>query len=114
MSFVRLFGRKALILQSLPLPLIEKLVLFGSIAKRKESPRSDIDLFVLVKGEAEKTIAEPALEALNILCLNKFGNPLSPYLRTFAEMAALDQPKLEKEIRLGIALHPPDSTQVNP
>jgi len=70
----------------------------------KREPRSDIDLFVLVKGEAEKTIVERALEALNILCLKKFGNPLSPYLRTFAEMAALDQPKFEKEIRLGIVL----------
>ena len=95
---------KTTIRQSLPLPSIEKLVLFGSIAKQKESPRSDIDLFVLVKGEAEKTIVERALEALNILCLKKFGNPLSPYLRTFAEMAALDQPKFEKEIRLGIVL----------
>jgi len=105
---------KTTLRQSLPLPAIEKLVLFGSIAKQKESPGSDIDLLVLVKGEAEKMIVEPALEALNILCLKKFGNPLSPYLRTLAEMAASDQLKLNKEIRLGIVLHPPDPMQVNP
>jgi len=99
---------KAAIRQGLPLSEIEKLILFGSVAKRKERPGSDIDLFVLVKGEAEKKIVEQALERLSILCLEKFGHPLSPYLRTRAEITARGQLKLDKEIDSGIVLHPLD------
>lgn len=99
---------KATILKSLPLAEVEKIVLFGSVAKRKERPDSDIDLFVLVKGEAEKTIVEQALELLGILCLEKFGHPLSPYLRTRGEIKARRQLKLDAEIGSGIVLHPLD------
>jgi len=97
---------KAAIRQGLPLSVIERIVLFGSVAKRKASPGSDIDLLVLVKGEEEKAIVAPALEALNIICLEKFGRPLSPYLRTLAEVAARGKLKLDEEIKLGIVLHP--------
>lgn len=99
---------KSIILESLPLPEIEKIVLFGSVAKRKERPGSDIDLFVLVKGEAEKAIVEQALDRLVISCLEKFGHPLSPYLRTGAEIAARKPLKLDQDIGAGIVLHPFD------
>ncbi len=99
---------KAIILESLPLPEIEKMVLFGSVANRKERPGSDIDLFVLVKGETEKAIVEQALDRLVISCLEKFGHPLSPYLRTRAEIAARKPLKLDLDIGAGIVLHPLD------
>lgn len=99
---------KAIIRKSLPLPEIEKMVLFGSVAKRKERPGSDIDLFVLVKGETEKAIVEHALDRLVISCLEKFGHPLSPYLRTRAEIAARKPLKLDQDIGAGIVLHPAD------
>lgn len=99
---------KAIILESLPLPEIEKMVLFGSVANRKERPGSDIDLFVLVKGETEKAIVEQALDRLVISCLEKFGHPLSPYLRTRAEIAARRPLKLDLDIGAGIVLHPLD------
>lgn len=97
---------KAIILESLPLPEIEKMVLFGSVANRKERPGSDIDLFVLVKGETEKAIVEQALDRLVISCLEKFGHPLSPYLRTRAQIAARKPLKLDLDIGAGIVLHP--------
>lgn len=99
---------KSIIRKSLPLPEIEKIVLFGSVAKRKERPGSDIDLFVLVKGEAEKAIVDQALDRLVISCLEKFGHPLSPYLRTRAEIAARRPLKLDQDIGAGIVLHPLD------
>jgi predicted nucleotidyltransferase len=97
---------KAIIRESLPLPEIEKIVMFGSVAKRKERPGSDIDLFVLVKGEAEKSIVDQALDRLVISCLEKFGHPLSPYLRTRAEIAGRRPLKLDQDIGAGIVLHP--------
>jgi predicted nucleotidyltransferase len=97
---------KAIIRKSLPLPEIEKIVLFGSVARQKERPGSDIDLFVLVKGEAEKAIVDQAIDRLVISCLEKFGHPLSPYLRTRAEIAARRPLKLDQDIGAGIVLHP--------
>jgi predicted nucleotidyltransferase len=97
---------KAIILESLPLPEIEKMVLFGSVANRKERPGSDIDLFVQVKGETEKAIVERALDRLVISCLEIFGHPLSPYLRTRAQIAARKPLKLDLDIGAGIVLHP--------
>lgn len=97
---------KTAILKILPLSHIEKIILFGSIAKRKERPGSDIDLFVLVNGKAEKALVEQALERLGILCLEKFGHPLSPYLRTRAEIKARGQLRLDGEIDSGLVLYP--------
>jgi predicted nucleotidyltransferase len=100
---------KKAIREILPLSHIEKIILFGSVAKRKERPGSDIDLFVLIKGEEEKALLEQALERLGILCLEKFGHPLSPYLRTRAEKRARGQLRLDAEIASGIVLHPLDT-----
>lgn len=100
---------KTAIRKILPLSHIEKIILFGSIAKRKERPGSDIDLFVLVNGKAEKALVEQALERLGILCLEKFGHPLSSYLRTRAEIKARGQLRLDAEIDSGVVLHPSDT-----
>jgi len=99
---------KAIIREGLPLSKIERIVLFGSVARQKERPGSDIDLFVLVKGEAEKAIVDKALDRLVIGCLEKFGHPLSPYLRTRAEIAGRKPLKLDQDIGAGIVLHPLD------
>ena len=96
------------ILGALPLAKIEKIVLFGSVAKKRERLGSDIDLFILVKGEAEKEVVKQALERLEIICLEKFGHPLSPYLRARAEIKARGPLKIDKEIESGIVLHPLD------
>lgn len=100
---------KSAIRQILPLSQIEKIVLFGSVAKGKERPGSDIDLFVLVKGEAEKEEVDHAIDRLAISCLEKFGHSLSPYLRTQAEINARGNLKLDKEIAAGIVLYPLDA-----
>jgi predicted nucleotidyltransferase/DNA-binding CsgD family transcriptional regulator len=97
------------ILQALPLAEIERIVLFGSIAKKRERRESDIDLFVLVKGEGEKARVEQVFESLSVLCLEKFGHPLSPYLRTQTEISARGKAKLDNELGSGIVIHPPDS-----
>ncbi len=97
---------KTAIRQILPLPQIEKISLFGSVARQKDRPGSDIDLFVLVKGKVEKAKVEAALEHLSIICLEKFGHPLSPYLRTRSEITVRGRLRLDDEIEAGIVLHP--------
>lgn len=98
---------KALILHSLPLELVEKAVLFGSISRGGEKADSDIDLHVLVKSEEAKERLEPYLSELFIRCLDRFGNVLSPYVLTEAELQERKSLDLLENINAGIVLHPP-------
>ena len=96
---------KSTILENLPLSSVHKLVLFGSIAKGNARPGSDLDLFILVKDEAAKTKILSSLESLNLLCLDKFGNMLSPYILTLVEMQGKRNLKLLSDIESGIILY---------
>lgn len=100
---------KADIMKALPVAKIAKIVLYGSIANKRERAGSDIDLFVLVKSREDKAEVEQALDRLGILCLGKYGHPLSPYLRTPEEISPGVHPKLHREIASGIVVYPPET-----
>jgi predicted nucleotidyltransferase len=98
---------KNTILKNLPLSHIVQVTLFGSIAARAEKSDSDIDLFIQVKNTDDKRQVEQAIEKLAILCLERFGNVLSPYILTGKELKARSDLKLISNIQAGIILHPP-------
>jgi len=101
---------KNTILGNLPLSLVVKVSLFGSIASRTEKFNSDIDLFIQVKNKDNKRQVELATEKLATLCLGKFGNVLSPYIVTKEELKARSSLKLISNIQEGIVLYPPEET----
>ena len=94
------------ILKNLPLSHIVRVTLFGSIASRIEKSSSDIDLFIQVKNPDDKQRVEPAIEKLAILCLERFGNMLSPYILTGKELSARSDLKLISSIQAGVLLYP--------
>jgi len=97
---------KNTILRNLSLDSFMKIILFGSIAKGTERTNSDIDLFILVATKQLKEKVKPALERLTILCLDKYGNVLSPYILTKKELENKKNLAVIKEIKKGIQLHP--------
>jgi predicted nucleotidyltransferase len=97
---------KQTILTHLPQDLIERIVLFGSVAKGIEKPTSDIDLFILVATQQHKAKIESHLEKLTILCIDKYGNTLSAYILTKREWAEKKNMKILKELNEGIQLYP--------
>ena len=97
---------KNTILQNLPKDSIIKVILFGSIAKASEQTNSDIDLFVLVANKKLKEKIRTILEKLTILCLDKYGNTLSPYILTQIELENKKRLAIIKEIEKGIQLYP--------
>lgn len=99
---------KETIFNSLPLDLIQKAVLFGSISRGEEKSNSDIDLYILVKDEKAKAGLEPFLDSLSMRCLDKFGNVLSPYVLTEAELQERRGLELLESIDEGIVLYPSD------
>lgn len=74
---------------------IKRVLLFGSVARMEEEPRSDIDILILTddKERAEDTVSELQSELSR-----RFGNPLAPYILTPSEIKELAGAPLMKEI----------------
>lgn len=97
---------KRTILDELPLPFLENLILFGSVAMGTERFDSDIDLYIQVKDESKKQEIEQSAEELVLLCLERYGNPLSPYILTGKEWKERSDLKLAEKIKKGIKIYP--------
>jgi predicted nucleotidyltransferase len=79
-----------------------KAVIFGSVAGKNEESSSDIDLFVLVKNAGNRELIQKKLDELNLICLEFYGNSLSPYVLTEKEYNAKSGTELVKNIDGGI------------
>lgn len=64
---------------------VEKIVLFGSVARGDERPDSDIDVFVVVKNEKDKARAELGLLDAALELYDTVGNRLSTVVYTRKE-----------------------------
>ena len=81
------------------LPQIELAVLFGSIVKGMERAASDIDIFIVCKGE--KSNLEDKLTGLTNISQNKFGNPVSLMIKHKEELQDLKTRSIFREIKNG-------------
>ena len=97
---------KRIILKHLSKSLVQRAVLLGSVAKAKENPDSDIDLFILVKNIQDQKMLEESIEKLTTECLNLFGNRLAPYILTEKEYNEKKDLEVISEIKNGIQLYP--------
>lgn len=97
---------KNTLLSNLPKTVIKRAVLFGSVAEGAEKTDSDIDIFLLVKDRKYKKELELRLDKLSNICLEAYGNRLSPYILTEQEMKKKKSLKLISEINKGIQMLP--------
>jgi len=97
---------KAVILEQIPGRSIKKAILFGSVAEGIEKADSDIDVFLLVKDANARKKLEIALERLSSICLETYGNRLSPYILTEQELKQKQNLKILAEINKGIEIFP--------
>jgi len=97
---------RELILKECPKAMVERVVLFGSVAEQREQFNSDIDLFILAKKEQDKDKLAQSIEKLSVECLERFGNRLSPYILSKAELRQKKNLKVIEEINQGIQIFP--------
>jgi predicted nucleotidyltransferase len=100
---------KSIILEHLPRALVKEIVLFGSVARGEERADSDIDLFILADHEGVRNEIVAAAENLSLLLIDKFGNPLSPYVLTAEQVKEKAHLKLLSEIKSGITIFKRDA-----
>lgn len=96
---------KRAIIKHLPKTLVKKAVLFGSVAKSKEKPDSDIDLFILVENAQDQKTLEESIEKLSTECLEVFGNRLAPYILTKRQYNGKKDLDIIRAIKEGIPLY---------
>jgi predicted nucleotidyltransferase len=78
---------------------VELVVLFGSIVKGMERSDSDVDIFIVCKGETSKL--EDKLKDLTNISQNKFGNPVSLMIKHKRELQELKTRSIYEEIKNG-------------
>jgi len=64
---------------------IELIVLYGSIAKEKETPSSDIDLLFIISNRTRPQNLEERINALSHQITEYFGNSISPLIMKVSE-----------------------------
>lgn len=96
---------KMTIRKHLPVNYIEELVLFGSIAEKKETATSDVDLFILVKNNKHKRKLVLFLDKLEGACLTLYGNTLSPFIFTKKELDSKKDLLILNKINKGLIIY---------
>jgi predicted nucleotidyltransferase len=90
--------------QNLPKELVQKVILYGSVAQGRSKANSDIDLYILASSQKEAEELTPYIDKLSSLCLSLYGNRLTPYILTEAQLREKKKLPLLKEIEKGIRI----------
>jgi predicted nucleotidyltransferase len=77
---------------------IQKVVLYGSVARKKEKPESDIDVFILVTTKKNKELAAALVGKLNKYLLPRYGNVISETIYSEREWKDMEKTKMFKKI----------------
>ncbi len=77
---------------------ILKAVLYGSVARNREKPESDIDVFILVTTKKDKELAAELVGKLNKYLLPRYGNVISESIYSEREWKDMEKTKIFKQI----------------
>jgi len=77
---------------------ILKVILYGSVARKREKPESDIDVFILVKSKKDKELAGELVGKLNKYLLPRYGNVISELIYSEREWRDMGRTKIYKKI----------------
>lgn len=74
-------------------------VIFGSVSRKQETPRSDLDLCCIVSSENKKGVAQEMLASEAAPLYRKFGVKLAPVFFSLSEMKKKKRSGLIREIQ---------------
>ncbi len=77
---------------------IQKVVLYGSVARKREKPESDIDVFILVTTKKDKELAAELVGKLNKYLFPRYGNVISESIYSEREWKDMEKTKIFKKI----------------
>jgi predicted nucleotidyltransferase len=77
---------------------ILKVILYGSVVRKREKPESDIDVFILVMTKKDKEIAAELVGKLNKYLLPRYGNVISESIYSKKEWKDMKKTEILKKI----------------
>ncbi len=77
---------------------ILKVILYGSVVRKREKPESDIDVFILVMTKKDKEIAAELVGKLNKYLLPRYGNVISESIYSEREWKDMKKTEILKKI----------------
>jgi predicted nucleotidyltransferase len=77
---------------------ILQVILYGSVARKKEKPESNIDVFILVRTKKDKELAADLVGKLNKYLLPRYGNVISELIYSEREWKDMGRTKIFKKI----------------
>ncbi|MEE9390272.1 MAG: nucleotidyltransferase domain-containing protein, partial [Candidatus Aminicenantaceae bacterium] len=77
---------------------VQKVVLYGSVARKREKPESDIDVFILVTTKKDKELAAALVDKLNKYLLPRYGNVISESIYSEREWKDMKKTEILKKI----------------
>jgi predicted nucleotidyltransferase len=77
---------------------ILKVILYGAVARKKEKPESDLDVFILVRSKKDKELATELVGKLNKYLLPRYGNLISETIYSEREWKDMERTKIFKKI----------------
>ena len=77
---------------------ILKVILYGSVARKRAKPESDIDVFILVRAKKDKELAAELVGKLNKYLLPRYGNVISETIYSEREWKDMGRTKIFKKI----------------
>lgn len=84
------------------------IILFGSVARKQETVKSDFDICVVVSEEKRKETAQVAIEKISREFRKKFGGNLAPFIiskKEFSKRAQRKQSPVATILKEGIVIH---------
>jgi predicted nucleotidyltransferase len=87
--------------------LAESIILFGSVARKEETPASDVDICVVVRTRVEKDKAQSIIHDIAGKVQRRYGARISPLfltLREFSSKARRKEPPIREIIKEGVIL----------
>lgn len=112
-SLVEIFQREEQLLPELknhikgalsPEDSVLQVVLFGSLSRGQEKPTSDIDLFIIVKNNADLTKVEDIIDKLNFDLLKMYGNAIMPMIKKLNELKELKTKAIYNNLKSGMVI----------
>lgn len=92
--------------EKLDLNKVERITLFGSVARGEERQESDIDVLIVVKTDYKKTAREKTLDAANELTTALGGNTVIPVIYSASEFKRKKNSPLMKNVsKEGITIY---------
>ena len=86
---------------------VVSLIIFGSVARKNETPESDLDVCLIVRTQKDKEVAQLAAHGIAPRLLDEFGAKLSPLLLTgseFAKRAKRNLPPVNEILKDGVVI----------